>query len=261
MQPITIQSNNTGGNSITFGQNGGMPITLFQSGINYITNGLMAWYKFDEGSGTTANDSSGNGNTGTLINSPTWTTGKIDGALSFVSASSQYVNCGTNLGLGGRTSNLTICLWYYQASSNDHGAFFKLGNSTDVSGGDGVGVGISGQPATNGFETAGNRIASLYEGVRWIDSGVNTTTGWHQFAIVIDSSGNPTIYSDGNSIYSDNLGSMLAIGSVGTSIAQVGGYTSSIPSNRFWTGKLDDVRIYNRALSPTEITTIYNLQG
>ena len=46
-----------------------------------ITTGLVGWWKFDEGSGTAAGDSSGNNNTGTLTNGPTWTTGKIGGAL------------------------------------------------------------------------------------------------------------------------------------------------------------------------------------
>ncbi len=45
--------------------------------------GMVAYWTFDEGSGTTANDSSGSGNKGTLFNSPAWTTGKINGALSF----------------------------------------------------------------------------------------------------------------------------------------------------------------------------------
>jgi hypothetical protein len=34
--------------------------------------GLVAYYKFDEGTGTTTADASGNGNNGTLINNPTW---------------------------------------------------------------------------------------------------------------------------------------------------------------------------------------------
>jgi len=38
------------------------------------TTGLVAAYGFDEGSGTTAFDSSGSGNTGTLQNSPAWVT-------------------------------------------------------------------------------------------------------------------------------------------------------------------------------------------
>ena len=49
-----------------------------------IVSGLVGWWKFDEGSGTSAYDSSGSGNTGTLGNSPTWGGGKIGPyALSF----------------------------------------------------------------------------------------------------------------------------------------------------------------------------------
>ena len=46
------------------------------------TSGLIAHWKFDEGSGTTAGDSAGS-NTGTLTNGPTWTSGKVGGAIEF----------------------------------------------------------------------------------------------------------------------------------------------------------------------------------
>ncbi|MGZ4392530.1 MAG: hypothetical protein ACXVRK_10510, partial [Gaiellaceae bacterium] len=47
------------------------------------TTGLVAAYAFDEGSGATVTDQSGNGNNGTLTTT-TWTTaGKYGGALSF----------------------------------------------------------------------------------------------------------------------------------------------------------------------------------
>ena len=45
--------------------------------------GLSAAYSMDEGSGTSISDASGNNNTGTLTNGPTWTTGKYGGALLF----------------------------------------------------------------------------------------------------------------------------------------------------------------------------------
>src|SRR5206468_9777237 len=46
-------------------------------------SGLIAYWKFDEGSGTTVADSSGNGNTGTLVNGPVWTAGQVGNALFF----------------------------------------------------------------------------------------------------------------------------------------------------------------------------------
>src|SRR3989338_5343069 len=57
------------------------------------TSGLVGYWTFDEGAGTTANDSSGNNNTGTLTNGPTWTTGKIGQALNFDGVN-DYVDLG-----------------------------------------------------------------------------------------------------------------------------------------------------------------------
>jgi hypothetical protein len=47
-----------------------------------IRDGLIGWYKFDEGSGSTANDSSGNGRNGTLVNmaAGAWVAGLVDTA-------------------------------------------------------------------------------------------------------------------------------------------------------------------------------------
>ena len=44
---------------------------------------LVAWWRFDENSGTPAADSSGNGNDGTLVGGAQWTDGQLGGALEF----------------------------------------------------------------------------------------------------------------------------------------------------------------------------------
>lgn len=51
---------------------------------------LVAWWTFDDMSGTTAADSSGNGHTGTLNGNPQWVTGYFGGALRF-DGSGDYV--------------------------------------------------------------------------------------------------------------------------------------------------------------------------
>ncbi|MGC9046550.1 MAG: LamG-like jellyroll fold domain-containing protein, partial [Minisyncoccia bacterium] len=68
----------------------GLPSLIGQISINslgsvttWLDKGLVGYWSFDEGTGTIAYDSSGNSNNGTLINGPTWTTGKVGGALSF----------------------------------------------------------------------------------------------------------------------------------------------------------------------------------
>jgi hypothetical protein len=69
----------------------------FKSGFNASTeasasftvspNSLVAYWKFDEGSGTTVSDASGNGNTGTLMNGPLWSAGKVGNAYALTALS------------------------------------------------------------------------------------------------------------------------------------------------------------------------------
>ena len=81
-----------------------------------VLNGLVGWWKFDEGSGTVAYDSSGNGNDGNLTNGPTWITGKIGGALSFDGVDDVIIAPLPNL----NTSNISTSqsAWIKTGSSN-----------------------------------------------------------------------------------------------------------------------------------------------
>ena len=75
--------------------------------------GLVGYWTFDEGMGSTAADHSGNGNTGTLTttgsNLPAWSAGYHGKALSF-DGSTEYVNAGDNASL--RPANITTCAWF-----------------------------------------------------------------------------------------------------------------------------------------------------
>ena len=82
---------------------------------------LVGWWKLDDGSGTIAIDSSGNGNHGTLINSPEWQAAgnniKVgSSALEFdfptdgSTTSSDYVDCGNKPEFN-ITDNITLALW------------------------------------------------------------------------------------------------------------------------------------------------------
>src|SRR3989344_1481411 len=209
----------------------------------------VGFWKFDDGSGLTALDSSGNGNTGTLVSGPAWTVGQIGGALQF-DGFDDYTLINSTFGLG--NTNLTIAGWAKPNSAFEGGAFVKVGNETSGSGGDGFAIGIG----NTNFDSNGNNFIVLYEGVRWISSGVNFGTGWHHFALVVDSTGEPSIYLDGALVYSDTGTSANLIGSLGAADTQIGGYTSATPSERYINAMIDEVRIYNQALTQKQIQDI-----
>jgi len=94
-----------------------------QSGITYSTKGgllsnLAGLWRFDEGTETTAYDSSGNNNTGTLVNNPQWVAGKFGSALSF-DGNDSYVNCEENVDI---TTAITIEAWIKPSAFTDYDA-------------------------------------------------------------------------------------------------------------------------------------------
>ncbi len=70
---------------------------------------LVAHWKLDDGAGTTAIDSSGNGNNGVLTGNPQWAVGKLGGALDF-DGNGDYVDCG-NAQIFSITDAFTLTVW------------------------------------------------------------------------------------------------------------------------------------------------------
>ena len=73
------------------------------------SRGLVGWWKFDEGSGTTAADSSGNGNTMNLVNGVSWVAGKIGSYAISANGTNQYGTVPA-VNLSG-TSTITVAFW------------------------------------------------------------------------------------------------------------------------------------------------------
>ena len=87
------------------------------------------YWKLDEGSGSTAADSSGNGHPGTLVSSPTWTTGELGGGLAF-NGTSQYVTCQL---LNLNSNTVTISGWVKRnGTQSDYTGivFYRNGSGT-----------------------------------------------------------------------------------------------------------------------------------
>ena len=223
------------------------------------TTGLAGWWKFDETSGSTASDSSGNGNTGTLNGSPTWAPGMDNGALTFVSTINQYVDVGNAAGLNfERTQPFSIAAWIYVVSPGccpyEHivtkrdTLTFQGIELDDTLGANAVAANIAGTDSTNiTVESTPGDLSPL--------------STWHHVVMTYDGSSTAAgvkIYVDGVnqtlSVSSDNLDASIL-----TSTHMVVGRV--LTDTTYFNGSIDDVRVYNRVLSASEVSDLYHATG
>ncbi|MHC4693823.1 MAG: LamG domain-containing protein, partial [Planctomycetota bacterium] len=195
-------------------------------------DGIVSHWKFDEGTGSIAYDSAGT-NDGTIYGA-TWTTGKIDGALSFDGVD-DYVHVGNDSSLM-TTGDLTIIAWIkargtraciYSHSWNGWGLGFGIGNNN--------------YDGRLGFYTKTHG--------HWIKAGSSLADDtWHHVAVTLSGT-MVTLYTDGIEIGSET----------GTPAANLTGIGLIGLYNYAWHfgGLLDEIAIFNRALSDQEILEIY----
>lgn len=211
-------------------------------------DGLVVWYKLDEtGTTTTAADSSGVANTGTLNNFPfdAHVLGKVGGALQF-NGSNQYIAVGGNTQSG--TNVFSISTWF--RTSTTGGSLIGFCNKFIPS------CGLYDRfiyITTTGAITFGvfpGRTATVTSPLSYAD---NT---WHLATATLSSRGQ-MLYVDG-SLVAQNSSTTSGYGYSGN--WYVGADTTSgwpNAGNSYFTGLLDDARIYNRALSANEVQQLY----
>jgi fibronectin type 3 domain-containing protein len=89
-----------------------VPSSQVQASPTDIDPTLAAYWQLNEGGGLTAFDSSGNGMNGSLVNGPTWTTGRVGGALSF-----DGVNDHVTTNLTENLTNWTVAAWVWSPAA------------------------------------------------------------------------------------------------------------------------------------------------
>ncbi|MGH1404827.1 MAG: LamG domain-containing protein [Alphaproteobacteria bacterium] len=212
------------------------------------TTGLVSHWTLDETSGTNANDGAGT-NTGTLqdgLNAGTNTTpGAIGTALQF-DGSNDNIDAGNDPSINGITGNITVSVWVKADTLGDNKSI--LSNSRDCCG------------TYNGFEldrrSTGAYRFTLWNGTsRSISTPVIAVTDRWQHIVGTYDGAQIRIYVDGteeNSVsYSGGIGSPA---SFNFKIGELG----YLPNVWAWDGAIDDVRIYNRALTSTDVDALYH---
>ena len=210
--------------------------------------GLIAHGSFNEGSGNTTSDSSGKGNTGTLVNSPAWVDGELGKALDF-SGSNNYV-------LVPHDDLIDF------ASNEDFSISFWFKDSTK-----------SGNPKTGGDEFLEKQGSGVFYEVRspskkgslrfQVDDGVdqdrfNSSVGdladglWHHVVFIREYDTSISAYVDGVFAGSD---STVSAGSIANTVdLRLGRGTATGD----YDGLLDEVRFYDRVLTPLEVADLFN---
>ena len=226
----------------------GNPNTASTSTDNTVTynaqSGLVAAYSFEEGTGTITADSSGNNNTGTLSSGVTWTTGRVGNAVSFNGTAGDItINDAPSLDLNG---SFTISAWVNPATVSGTGTLL-IKETT-------VGCGYFLQIANGQIDSGFNNGSGCIE---HITTNANLAAGnWYFITVVLDHTSNT---------YNTYLNGNLLSGAPETGVpvpnAQplvLGRSGCSVCGFERLNGILDEVKIYNRALSAGEVQTLFN---
>jgi hypothetical protein len=225
-----------------------------------LARGLVGAWEFNEPSGLYLKDQSGKGNDGTLVGPPLWAPGEAGWALSF-SGSTKYVSIANASAFDVNDTTFSISGWFRSSSSTSNLAMVAKGAAPAAIGGYAV---LLNYPSTGrvGVFTKDNAGSGLLSSVRNSASSSLNDNKWHFLTAVITTN---TSTGSGNdiAIYIDGALNQGAL----TTGAPYGGTNSdnlalgarAVPSSptSFFIGQLDDVRIYNRALSGAEVLQTY----
>lgn len=214
--------------------------------------GLVGRWKLNETSGTTANDSSDMNNDGTYtggvsLNQAGPYPGEAEVAAQFA-GDNDYVSLGSiNSDF---TGGLTVALWARPTSNGSWARFMDIGNGAATDNIFFTRVGTSNDlrlDIQDGSLGASQTLTAS-------DAIINNE--WHHYAVTVDNSGNAKIYRDGQLLVSGTTG---VPGNVTRSNNYIG--RSNWSADAYYQGRMYDVRLYNMAVTSTEIAELYGLVG
>ena len=210
------------------------------------SNGLVARWQFDEGTGIVAGDSSGRGHDGTLVNGPAWAAGIMGGALTF-DGIDDYVSIPDSVDFDFGSGDFSICAWFRTTVDDSERYiidFFRDGNFPHI------------EIYTSSAGRLGSHLCTVDPLCTRITNGHVAGGGWRHVTITLDNSA-----PNGYEMYVDGVKEIWAT----FSGALDGWDTVSIAArvhldgtiDEPWSGDIDDVLLYNRVLSDLEIADLY----
>ncbi len=219
------------------------PLTNYRSGAS----SLMASWRLNEGTGTTAGDSTGNNNTGSVTGTATWGAGPANNFGAFAFNGASYISCGDSQTLN-TSEAISVTGWFKttQASTALASIIRHDGHFTALQlAGDGTAHtaiwnnGVLNQVAFNWTYNDGN---------------------WHHYASTYDMTQGVKIYVDGTLVASN----AALLGPLSTATVAGGSVTAPTPfvlgakegGTEYFTGSLGLVGVWGRALSQNEISSL-----
>jgi hypothetical protein len=198
-----------------------------------LSRGIVGCWLMNEGGGNKVYDLSGNNNTGIFYGNPTWVAGKFGSCLSF-DGNVDYVNIAYILPTTG-----SISLWYYVKPYYDYQTI--LDNSVNEN---------YWEMWIYGDGRLRARVQSDTADVQYDLDNLSGPNNWYHIVWVWNNTGAAWLYVNGILRNTDTEGAMI---SAGTNFYLAGGNAGNTKGN----GTIDDVILYNRALSAAEIHQIY----
>ena len=207
------------------------------------TNGLVGWWPFNGN----ANDESGNNNngivTGALLSSDR--NGSLNSAYSF-DGTGDYIDCG-NSGSINIIGDITTSSWINANNFNiDHGIISKLGLYDLVTNSPYT------QPPLNKLRWNAGNVPFLF-------SNVISANQWLHVVTVYSQTNGKSIYLNGVLFATDSQTGTVTPNT--SNNLYIGAHQPTIVNYWSWNGLLDDIGIWNRAISQQEITNLYNSQS
>jgi fibronectin type 3 domain-containing protein len=210
--------------------------------VSAIPNTLALHLKFDESSGSVAADSSGSARHATLVNGPAFVAGRIDNALNFPAASSQYATLPSGIVSG--FTDFTVSTWVKVNVFATWQRIFDFGTGTN-----------NYMFLTTQYGTGGS-AAKLRFGIRTPSVTEQSVSG--TVALVAGTWTHVAVTRSGTTVRLYVNGSLAGSGTIALSPADLGVTTlnylgKSQFNDPYLNAALDDFRLYSQALSASDI--------